>query len=129
MKHHPPFACAVLVAWLAAGATSGAATLHTPVMQAGSDQILVCTVVNLAGTPMRITAELVDRWGDNVTCFVRTDWDETGSVLLTLHAEATNPNARYCRVVVHGGRKANVAVSLQACTFDLTTCTAPVVGH
>ena len=40
-------ACALLVACLLAAATSGAATIHTPAMQPGIDQILVCTVVNL----------------------------------------------------------------------------------
>ena len=42
--------------------------------------------------------------------------------------EGTNPNARYCRVTVKGGRKADVAVTLQACRFDLSVCTNPVLG-
>jgi hypothetical protein len=32
-------------------------------------------------------------------------------------------------VVVKGGRKAEIAVTLQACRFDLSVCTAPVTGH
>jgi hypothetical protein len=32
-------------------------------------------------------------------------------------------------VVIKGGRKADVAVTLQACRFDLSACTAPVIGH
>jgi hypothetical protein len=106
-----------------------AARLRTPAIMPGSDQILVCEVVNLAGDRLAITAELVDRRGENVTGFVRTEWDATEQILLMVHAEATNPDARYCRVTVRGGRKANVAVSLQACTFDLSVCGDPVVGH
>jgi hypothetical protein len=106
-----------------------ASTLRTPPIVPGSEQILVCTVANLAGKPLEIAAELVDRWGDNVTCFVRTDWDPTETILLMVHAESTNRDARYCRVTVKRGRKANVAVSLQACTFDLSVCGSPVVGR
>jgi hypothetical protein len=129
MTREKIMAVVLLTAALVIGRSATAATLHTAAMQPGSGQILVCTVVNLSGKPLTITAELVDRWGENVTCFVRTDWDETETVLLTVHAEASDPNARYCRVTVKGGRKADVTASIQACTFDLSTCTSPIVAR
>ena len=118
----------VLAAGLAS-ATAGAMVVRTPPIVPGTEQMLVCTVLNLGEKPLAITAEIVDRWGDNVTCFARTDWDATETVLRMVYVEATNPNARWCRVTVKGGRKADVAVTLQACRFDLRVCTNPVVGH
>jgi hypothetical protein len=119
-------AITLLVAALGLPRTASATTLHTPPMQAGTGQMLVCTVSNVSGKALGITAQLMDRWANNVTCFLRTDWDETETILLTLHAEATDPNARYCKVTVKGGRKADVVASIQACTYDMTTCTSPV---
>lgn len=119
----------VVFATAFASATASAAVLRTPAIVPGAEQMLVCTVVNLGEKPLDVTAEIVDRWGQNVTCFARTDWDATETVLRTVYVEATNPNARYCRVTVKGGRKADVAVTLQACRFDLTICTSPVVAR
>ena len=119
----------VVFATAFASATAEAAVLRTPAIVPGAEQMLVCTVVNLGEKALDITAEIVDRWGQNVTCFARTDWDATETVLRMVYVEATNPNARYCRVAVKGGRKADVAVTLQACRFDLTICTGPVVGR
>ena len=124
--------------WLVAGlvlatgfasATARAALVRTPAIVPGTEQMLVCTVVNLTEKPLAISAEIVDRWRDNVTCFARTDWDATETVLRMVHVEATNPNARWCRVTVKAGRKADVAVTLQACRLDLSVCTDPVVGR
>lgn len=112
-----------------AAATARATVVRTPAIMPGTDQMLVCTVVNFTDKPLAIAAEIRDRWGENVTCFARTDWDQTGTVLRTLYVEGTNPDARYCRVVVKGGRKGDIAVTLQACRFDLSVCTAPVTGH
>jgi hypothetical protein len=121
------YAAALLA--MAIGSGAWAATLHTPPIRPGVGEKLVCTVVNLSGKPLDIRAEILDRWRDNVTCFVRTDWDMSETVLLTVHAEAVNPDARYCRVIVRDGRKSDVAASLQACTYDDTTCGSPVVAH
>jgi hypothetical protein len=129
MTHNRTLASLILVIGLMVAQTAVAATLHTAAMVPGSGRMLVCTVVNLGGRPLAITALIIDRWGDNATCFVRTDWDATETVLLTVHAEATSPDARYCRVTVKGGRKANVTASIQACTFDLSVCTSPVVAR
>ncbi|MGH7893317.1 MAG: hypothetical protein ACREQL_01540 [Candidatus Binatia bacterium] len=111
------------------GSSAGAATLHTPPLQPSTGQKLVCTVVNVAGKSMGIVAEIIDRWGDPVTDFVRTDWDATGTALVTVRAESGNPNARFCRIGVTGGRKADVAASLQACTFDESACGSAVIGR
>ena len=119
----------VVLATSFAAAAANAATIRTPAIVPGAEQMLVCTVVNLGEKPLAIAAEIVDRWGDNVTCFARTDWDTTETTLRTVHLEATNPNARWCRVTVKGGRKTDVAVTLQACRFDLRVCTSPVVGR
>ena len=119
----------VVLASSIATVAANAATIRTPAIVPGAEQMLVCTVVNLGEKPLAITAEIVDRWRDNVTCFARTDWDTTETVLRLVHLEATNPNARWCRVTVKGGRKAAVAVTLQACRFDLSVCTSPVVGR
>ena len=112
-----------------AATAAGAVVVRTPALVPGTEQILVCTVLNFTDKPLAMAAEIRDRWGDNVTCFARTDWDATGTFVRTLYVEGANPDARYCRVVVKGGRKADVAVTLQACRFDLSVCTAPVVGR
>lgn len=106
-----------------------AATLRTPPMQAGSDQKLVCTVVNLAVKGLEMRAEIVDRFGDNATDFARTDWNADETTVVTLRVESSNPNARYCRITVTGGRKADVAGSLQTCTFDEASCSGAVVAR
>ncbi len=130
MTRKARWAAVILAAALAGAArTTMAATVYTPAMQPGSDQMLVCTVVNLSGEPLAITVQVMDRWRENVTCYVRTDWDETETVLLTVYAEATSPHARYCKVTVKGGRKTDVSASIQACSYDLTECTAPVVAR
>jgi hypothetical protein len=67
-----------------AAATARAAVVRTPAIMPGTDQMLVCTVVNFTDKPLAIAAEIRDRWGENVTCFARTDWDLTGTVLRTL---------------------------------------------
>jgi hypothetical protein len=43
--------------------------------------------------------------------------------------ESGNPNARYCRISVTGGRKSDVAGTLQACSWDDTACGRPVPAH
>jgi hypothetical protein len=119
----------ILAAALVFSGAAAAATIHTAAMQPGSDQLLVCTVVNTSGKPLSITALIMDRWGDNTTCFVRTDWDATYTILLTVSAESISPDARYCRVTIKGGRKSDVSASIQACTLDRTACTSPVVAR
>jgi hypothetical protein len=106
-----------------------AANLRTPPIQPGVGQKLVCTVVNLDAKPLHMRAEVVDRFGDNATDFIRTDWDADETTVITLRAESSNPNARYCRITVTGGRKSDVAATLQACTFDETVCGDPVTAH
>ncbi len=118
-----------VLALLAGASTAGAVSLRTPPMQPGSGQKLVCTVVNLAAKSLQMQAEIVDRFGDNATDFARTDWNADETIVVTLHVESTNPNARYCRITVTGGRKADVAGSLQTCTFDDTSCSGAVVAR
>ena len=108
---------------------AGAASLRTHPMQPGSGQKLVCTVVNLDAKALEMRAEIVDRFGENATDFARTDWNADGTTVVTLRVESSNPNARYCRITVTGGRKADVAGSLQACTFDEAECSGAVVAH
>ena len=123
------FTAGLVFATCFAAAAAGAVVIRTPALVPGTEQILVCTVVNFTDKPLAMTAEIHDRWGENVTCFARTDWDATETFVRTLYVEAANHDARYCRVVVKGGRKADVAVTLQACRFDLTVCTDPVTGR
>ena len=99
-----------------------AANLRTHPIQPGAEQKLVCTVVNVHGKSLEMRAEVVDRFGDNATDFVRTDWNADETVVITLRAESSNPNARFCRISVTGGKKRDVAGSLQACSFDETVC-------
>ena len=103
-----------------------AANLRTHPIQPGSGQKLVCTVVNVNAKGIEMRAEVVDRFGDNATDFVRTDWNADETAVVTLTAESSNPNARWCRISVTGGRKSDVAATLQACSFDETVCGDPV---
>ena len=129
MKPRTLLMASVALASSIAAVAVDAAVIRTPAIVPGTEQMLVCTVVNRGDKPLTITAEIVDRWGDNVTCFARTDWDPTETFLRTVYVEGTNPDARTCRVTVKGGRKADVAVTLQACRFDLSVCTDPVLGR
>lgn len=111
---------ALLLATL--GATRAqAATLHTAPIQLGDGQKLVCTVVNLSGRALNVEAAIVDETGEVVTDFTRTDWDATESYIVTTRVESSRPQVGYCRVTV-AGRKANVAASLQACSYDESVC-------
>ena len=105
-----------------------AASLRTPPIQPGAEQKLVCTVVN-DGKDLQMVAQIVDRFGDNATDFAVTDYDPSGEIVTTLHVESSNPNARYCRIVVTGGRKSDVSASLQACGYDGSLCGDPVVAR
>jgi hypothetical protein len=111
------------------GSSARAGTLSTAPIQPAEGQKLVCTAVNLSGKSLQITAQIIDRYGDNVTDFIRTDWNQDETVLTTVRAESSNPDARYCRVTVLRGRKAEVAASLQACSWDETTCSDPIVAR
>jgi len=106
-----------------------AATLRTPPLQPGAGQKLVCTVVNVDAKSLQMRAEIVDRFGDNATDFVRTDWNAAETTVITLRVESSNPNARSCRITVTGGRKADISGSLQACSLDETTCGNAVVAR
>ena len=108
----------------------GAFTLRTPPIQPGAAQKLVCTVINASTRPAEISAELVDRFGDNVTDFASTDWDVSGTTLRTLRVESGNPNARYCRVrAKRPARKSDVQATLQACSYDDSACGDPVAAR
>ena len=120
--------CAAALLLLAA-TEAGARSLRTPPLQPGTNQKLVCTVVNLDGKSLEMQAEIVDRFGDNATDFTRTDWNADETVVLTLRVESSNPNARFCRITVRGGHRTDVAGSLQACSYDESTCTSPVVAR
>lgn len=114
---------------LLAATEAGARSLRTPPLQPGTGQKLVCTVVNLEAKSIEMKAEIVDRFGDNATDFARTDWNADETVVLTLRVESSNPNARFCRITVVGGHRSDVAGSLQACTYDESSCTGAVVAH
>lgn len=110
--------------------SAGAHTLRTPPVVPGADQKLVCTVVNVSGRAVDVSAEIVDRFGENATAFAATDWDADGVVLTTLRVESTSPNARWCHVKVkRPGRKTDVRATLQACSYDDTVCGDPVVAR
>jgi hypothetical protein len=126
MSRHKVLTGMALVTGMTLASSALGARLRTAPIVPSVDQKLVCTVVNVSGKPLAITATLIDRWGENVTCFIRTDWDASYTVLLTVRAEAIDPEARYCRVTVRGGRKADVRASLQACTLDDSVCGSPV---
>jgi hypothetical protein len=118
---------AVLV--LLGGGGARAATLRTAPMQPGANEKLVCTVVNLEEKSLEIRAQIIDRFGDNATDFARTDWNASETTVVTLRVESSNPNARFCRITVTGGRKSDVAGSLQACSYDETACGNAVVAR
>src|SRR5258706_271367 len=108
---------------------AGARPLRTPPLQPGTNQKLVCTVVNLDAKSLEMQAEIVDRFGDNVTDFARTDWNADETTVLTLRVESSNPNARFCRITLKGGHRTDVAGSLQSCAYDESTCTSPVIAR
>jgi S-adenosylmethionine hydrolase len=119
----------MLAVLLTGASTAGAVVLRTPPMEPGSGQKLVCTVVNLQEKGLEMQAQIVDRFGDNTTDFASTDWNDAETTVVTLRVESSNPNARYCRITVAHGRKADVAGSLQSCTFDESTCSGAVVAR
>jgi hypothetical protein len=124
---------AMMMAGLAVLLGAGAARAHTvrtPPVVPGAEQKLVCTVVNVSGRAVEMSAEILDRFGDNVTDFATTDWDATGTVLTTLRIESSSPNARWCRVKAkRPARKTDVRATLQACSWDDTVCGDPVAAR
>jgi hypothetical protein len=106
-----------------------ARALRTPPIQPGEGQKLVCTVVNLDAKALEMQAQVIDRFGDNVTDFALTDWNADETTVVTLRVESSNPNARFCKITVVGGHRSDVAGTLQACSADDTTCGDPVVAR
>jgi hypothetical protein len=106
-----------------------ARALRTPPIQPSAGQKLVCTVVNLDEKDIEMQAQIVDRFGDNATDFARTDWNASETTVVTLRVESSNPNARFCKIHVIGGRRSDVAATMQACSADETTCGSPVVAR
>ena len=106
-----------------------ARAMRTPPIQPGEGQKLVCTVVNLYEKGLEMQAQVIDRFGDNATDFARTDWNSSETTVVTLRVESSNPNARFCKITVVGGRRSDVAGTLQACSADETTCGDPVVAR
>src|SRR5262245_44989452 len=96
---------AVGTALMMLGASKARAiTLRTGSLQPGANQKLVCTVINPGVKPIGIAAQIVDRFGANTTDFAATEFDESGTILTTLRVESSNPNARYCLIVVRDGK-------------------------
>jgi hypothetical protein len=106
-----------------------ARALRTPPIQPGAGQKLLCTVVNVYEKGIEMQAEVIDRFGDIVTDFARTDWNSSETTIVTLRVESSNPNARFCKITVVGGHRSDVAGTLQACSVDETTCGDPVVAR
>ena len=109
--------------------SADARALRTPPIQPGTDQKLVCTVVNLDEKDIEMQAQVIDRFGDNVTDFARTDWNSDETTVVTLRVESSNPNARFCKITVVGGHRSDVAGTLQACTADESSCSDPVIAR
>ena len=106
-----------------------ARALRTPPIQPGEGEKLVCTVVNVEEKAIEMQAQVIDRFGDNVTDFARTDWNSSETTVVTLRVESSNPNARFCKITVVGGHRSDVEGTLQACTADETVCGDPVVAR
>ena len=113
---------------LVGGTKARAVPLRTGSLEPKAGQKLVCTVLNVGARPLGMAAEIVDRFGGNTTDFASTEYDDSGTIVTTLRIESSNPNARYCRIVVTGGKKHDVAGTLKACTFDDTACGFPLVA-
>ena len=75
---------------------------------------LVCTVVNVSQKPMRITAQIIDNKGINVTDFITTNWlDPTAGILASVVSRSRDRAGHYCRITITGGRKRDVTYSLE----------------
>jgi len=99
--------------------TATATTLSTRRIRPGSATTVVCTALNLKGTAIGITAQIIDHAGTNVTDLVATQWiDETAGILASVRSESRNPDASYCRVDVTGGRRSDVSVLLELFDAD-----------
>jgi hypothetical protein len=103
------------LAALVAVTSARAATLTTPPVHPDPNGRLSCTAVNVSGRAIGIAAQIVNTAGDNVTDFISTAWaNETDTVLAAVTAESSADAARYCRVTVSGGGRAQVRASLEA---------------
>ena len=90
-----------------------AAVILTTRRVAPSPDGLVCTVVNVSRKPIRITAEIVDGAGGNVTDFITTNWlDPDARVLQSVVSRSRNQAGRSCRITITGGQKRDVTYSL-----------------
>ena len=93
-------------------------TLSTPPLHPDPDGRLLCTVVNVSGRAIGITAAIVSDVGTNVTDYIVTNWmDESRGILSEVDSESRDDRARYCKITVTGGGKAHVRGTLEA--FDV----------
>ena len=75
---------------------------------------LECTVVNVSQKPMRITAQIIDNKGINVTDFITTNWlDPTAGILASVVSRSRDRTGHYCRITITRGRKRDVTYSLE----------------
>jgi hypothetical protein len=109
MRHRQPRPGVLLGALLLAlgtSATAHAFHLRTSSLRPPPGGRLVCTVVNLSGEAIGITAQIVGTGGTNVTDFISTSWrDETAGVLDQVVSESRDARARYCRITVDGSKR------------------------
>lgn len=106
-----------------------AVTLSTPPLHPDADGRLVCTVVNVGGRKIAISAEVIAEAGENVTDFAATQWSgDNDEIPASVVVESSAEAARFCKITVSGGGRSQVRAALEA--FDANgTRTAVVEAH
>lgn len=106
---------------MALGASAAGATMVTTGRLAPPEGgWLRCTVMNLAMKPLDFRLELRDVRGRIVTDFISFEWTDDEVVVARALAESYRGTPAYCRVLVGGGWRRDVAVTFEAFAADGT---------
>jgi hypothetical protein len=101
------------------GSALAGQTINTKPAFRPDNGTLICSTFNVNLRPtMRMTAQIIDGTGTNVTDFVRSNWAaDAGDTLASVNAEsrAATCDARnpcYCKIIITDGLKRDVTYSL-----------------
>jgi hypothetical protein len=105
--------------FIALGSPAYGVTINTRRVVPPPDGSVVCTALNLSGKAVGITAQIMNDGAINVTDWIQTQWQsEDEGILSAVISQSNADDARYCRVIVTGGRKSDVSVLVETFSAD-----------
>jgi hypothetical protein len=94
-------------------------TINTKPVFRPDNGYLICSIMNASMRPtLRITAQIIDGTGTNVTDFIRDNWAaDAADTLASIDVESRSPtcdsqNPCYCKITLTDGRRSDVTYTL-----------------